>query len=108
MGTRGSTSGSGSPWNGGRGPPTGGRPPTIAAAIRYHHDPEVYILPEKELPAGALALIAVTLIAEHVISDFVDDADIVSERALDNAKIFLGTTDAEIDDFRETIIAALA
>ena len=85
-----------------------GLPPTIAAAIRYHHDPEVYILPEKELPAGALALIAVTLIAEHVISDFVDDADIVSERALDNAKIFLGTTDAEIDDFRETIIAALA
>ena len=43
-----------------------------------------------------------------MISDFVDDADIVSERALDNAKIFLGTTDAEIDDFRETIIAALA
>ena len=85
-----------------------GLPPTIAAAIRYHHDPDVYILPEKELPAGALALIAVTLIAEHVISDFVDDADIVSERALDNAKIFLGTTDAEIDDFRETIIAALA
>jgi hypothetical protein len=43
---------------------------SIAAAIRYHHDPEVYILPEKELPAGALALIAVTLIAEHVISRF--------------------------------------
>ena len=40
-----------------------GLPPTIAAAIRYHHDPEVYILPERELPAGALALIAVTLIA---------------------------------------------
>lgn len=85
-----------------------GLPPTIAAAIRYHHDPEVYILPEKELPAGALALIAVTQIAEHVISDFVEDADIVSERTLENAKIFLGTTDAEIDDFRETIIAALA
>ncbi len=85
-----------------------GLPPTIAAAIRYHHDPEVYILPERELPAGALALIAVTLIAEHVISDFVEDADIVSARALDDAKVFLGTTDAEIDDFRDTIVAALA
>ncbi len=85
-----------------------GLPAKIAAAIRYHHDPEVYILPEKELPAGALALIAVTLISEHVLSEFVEDADIVNERALEDARIFLGTSDADIDDFRETIITAIA
>ena len=43
-----------------------------------------------------------------MLSEFVEDADIVNERALEDARIFLGTSDADIDDFRETIIAAIA
>ena len=54
----------------------------IANAIRYHHDPEAYILPEKELPSDALALIAVSVIAEHVLGDYTHDAHAVGGACL--------------------------
>ncbi len=84
-----------------------GLPSKIAAAIRYHHDPELYILPESELPSDALALIAVTLIAEHVLAEFSKDADPVGGRPFDDARTFLGTSDADLDEFREIVAAAL-
>lgn len=84
-----------------------GLPPLIASAIRYHHDPEVYILPEKELPSSALALIAVTVITEHAIADLTGTAAPVGSKAFENARMFLGSSDADIDEFREIIAAAL-
>lgn len=84
-----------------------GLPPKIASAIRYHHDPELYILPEQELPSDALALIAVTLIAEHVIADFMGGAEPEEGRAFDNAKTFLGTSEGDLDEFRDIIAHAL-
>lgn len=84
-----------------------GLPDSIAAAIRYHHDPDAYILPERELPSNALALIAVTVIAEHVIADCTGSAAEVGSRAFENAKIFLGTSDADIDEFRELVAAVM-
>ena len=85
-----------------------GLPPKIAAAIRYHHDPELYILPESELPSDALALIAVTLIAEHVLAEFTKDADLVGGRPFDDARTFLGTSEADLDEFRDIIASALS
>lgn len=79
----------------------------IANAIRYHHDPEAYILPEKELPSDALALIAVSVIAEHVLGDYTHDAHAVGDRSFENAKTFLGVSDAEVDELHDTIAAAL-
>ena len=84
-----------------------GLPAKIATAIRYHHDPEVYILPEKELPSDALALIAVTILAEHVIADFTENAHPVGGRPFEDAKTFLGTSDADLDEFHDIIAAAL-
>ncbi len=84
-----------------------GLPARIASAIRYHHDPERYILPEQELPSDALALIAVTLIAEHVITDFIEGAAPVEGRAFENAKTFLGTSEGDLDEFRDIIAHAL-
>lgn len=85
-----------------------GLPDSIAAAIRYHHDPDAYILPERELPSGALALIALTVIAEHVIADCTGSAAEVGSRSVENARIFLGTSDADIDEFRELVAAVMA
>ncbi|WP_374245489.1 HDOD domain-containing protein [Zoogloea sp.] len=79
----------------------------IATAIRYHHDPEAYILPEKALPSDALALIAVSVIAEHVLGDYTGDAHAVADQPFENAKTFLGVSDAEVDELHETIAAAL-
>lgn len=85
-----------------------GLPANIASAIRYHHNPERYILPERELPSSALALIAVTQIAEHVIAEYLHDASAGPDRSLDDARLFLGTSDADLDEFRELIAHALA
>ncbi len=85
-----------------------GLPAMIASAIRYHHDPELYILPEKELPSDALALIAVTIIAEHVVAEFTKDAEPVEGRPFEDAKAFLGTSEADLDEFRDIVAAALS
>jgi len=85
-----------------------GLPATIAAAIRYHHDPELYILPEKELPSGALALIAVTVIAEYVVAEFAKDAEPVKGRPFDDAMAFLGTSEVDLDEYRDIVAAALS
>jgi len=85
-----------------------GLPARIASAIRYHHDPELYILPEKELSSDALALIAVTIVAEHVVAEFTKDAEPVEGRPFEDAKAFLGTSEADLDEFRELAAAALA
>lgn len=85
-----------------------GLPPKIASAIQHHHNPERYILPEDELPSNALALIAVTQLAECIIAELSGTALAVSPRAFEDAQTFLGTADHDLDEFREIVAAALA
>lgn len=85
-----------------------GLPAKIASAIQHHHNPERYILPEDELSSHALALIAVTQLAEFIIAELGGAAESVNQRAFDDARTFLGTTDHDLDEFREIVAAALA
>ena len=85
-----------------------GLPAKIAAAIQHHHNPERYILPEEELPSNALALIAVTQLAEYIIAELGGAALDVSQRTFEDARSFLGTTEHDLDEFRELVAAALA
>ncbi|WP_079434822.1 HDOD domain-containing protein [Zoogloea sp. LCSB751] len=85
-----------------------GLPAKIASAIQHHHNPERYILPEDELPSNALALIAIAQLAEFIIAELGGAAQGVDQRAFENARTFLGTTDHDLDEFREIVAAALA
>jgi HD-like signal output (HDOD) protein len=48
-----------------------GLPTILGQAIRFHHEKDAYDLPDRTLPGGALSLIAVTQIAEHLLGDLV-------------------------------------
>lgn len=85
-----------------------GLPAKIASAIQHHHNPERYILPEDELPSNALALIAVTQIAEFIIAELGGAAHGVNQRTFEDARSFLGTADHDLDEFREIVAAALS
>ena len=84
-----------------------GLPPILGQAIRFHHDHEVYDLPDRTLPGGALSLIAVTQVAEHLPSEHLGDdievGDYLFKRALD----FLGISSDDIDELRSRITAAI-
>jgi hypothetical protein len=63
--------------------------PVPGQAIRFHHEPDAYELPDQTLPVGALSLIGVTRAAEFLVAEraggqYLDvDADIrVSNRRL--------------------------
>ena len=53
-----------------------GLPNTVSLAVRYHHDPEVYDLPDRVLPGGTLSLIAATHMAEHILCDLQREEDL--------------------------------
>lgn len=84
-----------------------GLPPLLGQAIRFHHDNEAYDLPDRTLPGGALSLIAVTQVAEHVLGEQLGDdievGDYLFERALD----FLGISTDDLDELRSRIAAAV-
>lgn len=85
-----------------------GLPPILGQAIRFHHEDDAYDLPDRTLPGGALALIAVTQIAEHLMADILNDQDLevgapLFEKALDH----LGVSEGDLDDLRQRVSAAL-
>src|SRR5574343_159087 len=77
-----------------------GLPPLLGQAIRFHHEKDAYDVPDRTLPGGALSLIAVTQVAEHLLGEVLDDdievGDYLFERALD----FLGISGDDLDDLR--------
>ncbi len=86
-----------------------GLPSAMGMAIRFHHDPDAYSLPDKTLPGAALALIAVTQVAERLINELqeIDDLEVGTElyaRALS----YLGLAEDDLDDLRSTVEAYLA
>lgn len=85
-----------------------GLPPILGLAIRFHHEPDIYELPDATLPGGALSFIAITQIAEHLSADVLGEADIdIGAGLFDKALAFLGISDGELDDLRQRVVLAL-
>lgn len=85
-----------------------GLPPLLGQAIRFHHDPEAYDLPDRTLPGGALSFIAVTHVAEHLIAEVLGYSDLevgsaLYARALD----YLGIAESEMDELRALVTASI-
>ena len=86
-----------------------GLPSSIGQAIRFHHDPEAYDLPDQTLPGSALSLIAVTHIAQRLISEMLGERDYeVGESLFAKALSFIGLSNNEIDDLRPQVEMTLA
>ena len=86
-----------------------GLPAIIGLAIRFHHDPEAYELPDQTLPGNALSLIAVTHIAQRLISEMLGERDYeVGEKLFAKAMDFIGLSDNELDDLRPQVEMTLA
>lgn len=86
-----------------------GLPPILGQAIRFHHEPEAYDLPDRTLPGGALSFIAVTQVADTLVGQLQETVDIevgaaLFQRALD----YLGIASDDLDDLRQKIAAAIA
>jgi len=85
-----------------------GLPPVLAQAVRFHHEPDVFDLPPTTLPGECQALIAVTMVAEHLIDEVQADTAIeVSDALLPKALDCLSIGDRELDDLRDRIEASL-
>ena len=77
--------------------------------IRFHHERDVYDLPDKTLPGGAVALIAVTQIAEHLANEMDGEVDLEVGTALyERALAHFGIQEEDIEDLREAIETARA
>lgn len=86
-----------------------GLPPLLGLAIRFHHEPDVYDLPDSVFPGGALSLVAVVHIAEHLahMLDGSPDLD-VGEAFYERAQAHFGIHAEDIEDFRDALIEARA
>lgn len=81
-----------------------GLPGIIGQAIRFHHEQDVYHLPEKILPGSAISLIAVTHVAERLIASSSNLANLeVSDEHFEHALAHLGITFEELDEIRELL-----
>lgn len=86
-----------------------GLPTILGQAIRFHHEADAYDVSDKTLPGGALSLIAVTQVAEHLLAELLDDCDLevganLFARALDH----LGISESDLDDLRNRVADAVA
>jgi HD-like signal output (HDOD) protein len=84
-----------------------GLPSLVGQAIRFHHEPDLYDLPDKTLPGGAVALIAVTHIAEYLSLEMDQEPDLeVGEAHFARALAYFGIDDDELDALRELVVTA--
>lgn len=84
-----------------------GLPPLLGQAIRFHHEQDAYDLPDSTLPAGALSLIAVTQVAEHLVSVVLEEEVEANDNAFERALQFLGISGDDLDDLRQLVAAAI-
>lgn len=85
-----------------------GLPPILGQAIRFHHEADAYDLPDRTLPGGALSLIAVTHLAEHLLAETLGDRDLeVGIDLFEKAMDFLGISDDDLDDMRQRVSSAI-
>ena len=84
-----------------------GLPPLLGQAIRFHHEKDVYDLPDRSLPGGALSLIAVTQVAEHLLDEIIGDTSEVDTNLLERALAFLGISNDDLDELRQRFASAV-
>ena len=85
-----------------------GLPSILGQAIRFHHEPDVYELPDQSLPGSALSLIAVTHIAEHLTAEELGEHDFeVGIELFEKALTFIGISENELDELRQRVVLAL-
>ena len=84
-----------------------GLPPLLGQAIRFHHEKDVYDLPDRSLPGGALSLIAVTQVAEHLLDEIIGDTSEVDTNLLERALAFLGISNDDLDELRQRVASAV-
>ena len=78
-----------------------GLPPILGQAIRFHHEEDVYDLPDRTLPSDALSLIAVTHVAEHLFAEIQGEPDVdVGESLFNRALEHLGISSDDLDAIR--------
>ncbi len=81
-----------------------GLPSIIGQAIRFHHEADVYNLPESTLSSEAVSLIATTHVAERLLALSSDDLSIeVGDYHYESAMNHLGISAEELDDIREAL-----
>lgn len=81
-----------------------GLPSIIGQAIRFHHDKDVYNLPESTLTSEAVSLIATIHIAERLLALNTEDLVIeVSNYHYEQALAYLGITDEDLEEIRESL-----
>lgn len=84
-----------------------GLPSLLGQAIRFHHEKDAYDLPDRTLPGGALSLIAVTQVAEHLLGEVLDDDIEVGQYLFERALDFLGISGDDLDDLRSRVTLAI-
>lgn len=85
-----------------------GLPPILGKAIRFHHDPEAYNLPDRTLPGGAISFIAITQVAEHICADASGDVDLeVGAPLFAQACDYLGLDADDLDELHQLAKATL-
>jgi HD-like signal output (HDOD) protein/HPt (histidine-containing phosphotransfer) domain-containing protein len=81
-----------------------GLPGIIGQSIRFHHEKDVYHLPETILPGSAVSLIAVTQLAERLLAQPNENVNFeVSDIHYQHALAHLGMTEEELDEIRELL-----
>lgn len=85
-----------------------GLPETVSKGIRFHHEPEVYDLPDNILPGGAISLIAVTHVAERLACEAFGVEDLeVGDALYARACAHLGISLEELERLGEDLQSAL-
>lgn len=84
-----------------------GLPLLLGQAIRFHHEKDVYDLPDRSLPGGALSLIAVTQVAEYLLDEIMGDNSEVDTNLLERAVAFLGISNDDLDELRHRVASTV-
>lgn len=78
-----------------------GLPGILAQAIRFHHEPDAYDVPDSTLPGTALSLIAVTQIAEYLLGESLGAEEVeVDDVQFGRAQAFLALSAEDVEDLR--------
>lgn len=86
-----------------------GLPHIIGEAIRYHHDEDVYDLPDRTLPGAALSLIATTQIAERLSNEMLGLEDLeVGDGLFEHALAHFGINEDDLAQMREDLEATIS
>ncbi len=85
-----------------------GLPENVSKGIRFHHEPEVYDLPDHILPGGVVSLIAVTHVAERLSCEAFGKEDLeVGDVLYARACAHLGISHEELERLAEDLQSAL-